>query len=140
MVITALFLVLLINRYNNHTTLSTRKGTDNSHSSANKLKCCTCLTTSYLILFFTLVYAFLAAFIYCFSEFISFSNSGGGGGSYIATLTPSLLLTGLGIFLTFILKKQISLHNFKSISKSDDQDESNKSEKSEDSRSSSEMP
>ena len=137
-VITALFLVLLINRYNNHSTLSTRKGTDNSHSSANKLKCYTYLSTSYLILFFTLVYAFLAAFIYSFSEFISFSNSGGGGGSYIATLTPSLLLTGLGIFLTFILKKQTSLH--KGIAKSDAQDESNKSENSEDSRSSSEMP
>ena len=58
--------------------------------------------------------------------------------SYIATLIPSLLLTGLGIFLTFILKKQTSLH--KGITKSDAQDESNKSEKSEDSRSSNEMP
>ena len=132
-VVTALFLVLLVNRYNNHFASSARKG----HSSANKLKCYTCLTTSYLIFFFTLVYAFLAAFIYSFSEFISFSNSGGGD-SYIATLTPSLLLTGLGILLTFILKKQTSLH--KEIAKNDTQDQSNKSEKSEDPRSSSEIP
>ena len=92
-VITALFLALLKRlRYKNH-----------------DKKCCTCLATSYLIFFFTLVYAFLVAFIYSFSGFISFSNSCGGGGSYIATLTPSMLLTGLGIFLSFILKKQTSL-------------------------------
>ncbi len=141
-VVTALFLVLLVNRYNNHCTSSARqRSTDNSQFSANKLKFYTCLTTSYLILFFTLVYAFLASFIYSFSEFISFSNSGGGG-SYIATLTPSLLLTGLGIVLTFILKKQASLH--KGIAKKDSQwpDDTNKSAKSEasDSTSSNEVP
>ena len=115
-VITALFLVSLVNRYDNHLASSTRKDTDNSHFSANKLKFYTCLTTSYLILFFTLVYSFLAAFVYSFSEFISFSSSGDGG-SYIATLTPSLLLTVLGIIVTFILKKQTSLH--KGITKND---------------------
>lgn len=123
-VITALFLVSLINRYNNHLKLAS-----STQWSANRLKCYTCLTTSYLIFFFTLVYSFLAAFVYSFTEFISFANSGDGS-SYIATLTPSLLLTVLGIFLTFILKKQTSLHE--GIAKKDSQDNTKSSAKSED--------
>lgn len=130
-VITALFLVTLVNRYNKYlaSMSSTRRDIDNNHF---KLKCYTCLTTSYLILFFTLVYSFLAAFVYSFSEFISFSNSGGGG-SYIATLTPSLLLTILGIIVTFILKKQTSLH--KGIGGDDTQKDTRRSTNSEDSSS-----
>lgn len=123
-VITALFLVSLINRYSNHLKLAS-----STQWSANRLKCCTCLTTLYLIFFFTLVYSFLAAFVYSFTEFISFANSGDGS-SYIATLTPSLLLTVLGIFLTFILKKQTSLHE--GIAKKDSQDDTKSSAKSED--------
>ena len=107
-VITALLLVLLVNRYDNH--LASSNDANCPCLSTNKQKCyITCLTTSYLIFFFTLVYLFLAAFVYGFSQFISFSSSGGGG-SYIATLTPSLLLTVMGLGLTFILNKQTSLY------------------------------
>lgn len=127
-VVTALFLVSLVNRYKNHIGSSTENDTGSRRSSTNKQKCYTCLTTSYLIFFFTLVYLFLAAFVYGFSQFIPFSNSGADGGSYIATLTPSLLLTIMGIVLTFVLKKQTSLHD--GVAKENTQDDASRNSKS----------
>ena len=109
-IITALLLVLLVDRYNCYLAISTNKNANKSQSTSTKWrKCYICLTTSYLVFFFILVYFFLAAFIYCFSQFVSFSTSGDSD-SYIATLTPSLLLTVLGVILSFVLKNQTSLH------------------------------
>ena len=65
----------------------------------------TYLGTFYVTLFFIVVYLFLVSFIYCFSEFISIVNSGSSE-SYIATLTPSVILAIVGAFLTYIIRKK----------------------------------
>ena len=65
----------------------------------------TYLGTFYVMLFFIAVYLFLVSFIYCFSEFISVVNSGSSE-SYIATLTPSVILAVVGAFLTYIIRRK----------------------------------
>ena len=94
------------NDSNNSTAHNDAEG-GNSHTGTHT-KSCNCLGASYIMLFSTVVFLFLLSFIYCFSEFTSFVNSSSSE-SYIATLTPSVILAIVGIFLTYIIKRKTLL-------------------------------